>query len=167
MYGYLYPNYAHKIVHKNMIWGRWHTKRTKQSVNTRIIRYAEVPYCDRKLIIISRFVACCWWVSAVVAVRYALHAVDALIHLSDAFFSDAFISDARHHPLSFGALFLLPFSDFPSCHRPGEFDILLPRRYHCGRGKIYMLVTKPRNLHYRYCPLQYWYGNFSLSFLVM
>jgi len=23
---------------------------------------------------------------------------------------------------------------------------------------MYMLVTKPRNLHYRYCPLQYWYG---------
>ncbi len=23
---------------------------------------------------------------------------------------------------------------------------------------IYMLVTKPRNLHYRYCPLQYRYG---------
>ena len=23
---------------------------------------------------------------------------------------------------------------------------------------VYMLVTKPRNLHYRYCPLQYWYG---------
>jgi hypothetical protein len=21
---------------------------------------------------------------------------------------------------------------------------------------MYMLVTKPRNLHYRYCPLQYW-----------
>jgi hypothetical protein len=34
-------------------------------------------------------------------------------------------------------------------------------------GPIYMLVTKPRNLHYRYCPLQYWYGNLSLSFLVM
>jgi hypothetical protein len=31
----------------------------------------------------------------------------------------------------------------------------------------YMLVTKPRNLHYRYCTLQYWYGNLSLSFLVM
>jgi hypothetical protein len=26
------------------------------------------------------------------------------------------------------------------------------------RPMIYMLVTKPRNLHYRYCPLQYWYG---------
>jgi hypothetical protein len=23
---------------------------------------------------------------------------------------------------------------------------------------MFMLVTKPRNLHYRYCPLQYWYG---------
>ena len=31
----------------------------------------------------------------------------------------------------------------------------------------YMLVTIPRNLHYRYCTLQYWYCNFSLSFLVM
>ena len=50
----------------------------------------------------------------------------ALIHPSD-----AFISDARPHHLSSGALFLLPFSDFPSRHRPGEFDILLPRRYHC------------------------------------
>ena len=27
-----------------------------------------------------------------------------------------------------------------------------------GPWRVYMLVTKPRNLHYRYCPLQYWYG---------
>ncbi len=33
---------------------------------------------------------------------------------------------------------------------------------------MYMLVTKPRNLHYRDCPLQYRYGNnLPLSFLVM
>ena len=25
-------------------------------------------------------------------------------------------------------------------------------------NNMYMLVTKPRNLQYRYCPLQYWYG---------
>ena len=43
MYGYLYPNYAHKNVHKKMIRERWHTKRTKQCVNTRIIMYADVP----------------------------------------------------------------------------------------------------------------------------
>ena len=53
-----------------------------------------------------------------------------------------------------------------------SIDMSMLSIYHLGSLKkniriIYMLVTKPRNLYYQYCPLQYWYGNLSLSFLVM